>query len=378
MISIPGRIPISIHPIFWLVAALIGWFNSGSWVGALVWMGIILFSVLLHEMGHALTALACKLDPRIDLVAMGGVTSYESKNLPFWKQFFIVLNGPLFGVILFLGCWALLEWAGIKNPIVIQILTLTKLVNIFWTVVNLLPVLPLDGGQLLRIALEAWLGVKGVKLSLLVGMIVAFSIALYFIAMGGFLIGAIFFLFAFQAFDLWRRSRNMTKEDRDDNNTEILKQIETNLQEGNLSQAKRLCEQVRGKIHKGVVFVTATQYLALINYEQGDKKNAYELLLPLKDKVEQDALCLLQELAFNEGNYPLVAELSATCFQLSPSQEVALRNAKAFASLKKARPAGGWLRKALEFGRIDLKQILADKIFDAIRDEPLFKSFFDK
>ena len=54
MIVIPGRIPIAIHPFFWLLAAIIGWMNSGSFFGMLVWIGIIFFSVLIHEFGHAL------------------------------------------------------------------------------------------------------------------------------------------------------------------------------------------------------------------------------------------------------------------------------------------------------------------------------------
>lgn len=38
MIEIPGRIPLAIHPFFWVFAALIGWLNSGSPLGALIWV----------------------------------------------------------------------------------------------------------------------------------------------------------------------------------------------------------------------------------------------------------------------------------------------------------------------------------------------------
>jgi hypothetical protein len=97
MIRIPGRIPVSIYPTFWIVAALIGYVNSMSWMGTLIWMGIIFVSVLFHEFGHALTAVMFGKNPRIELVAFGGLTYHEGENLPFWKQFFIVLDGPLFG-----------------------------------------------------------------------------------------------------------------------------------------------------------------------------------------------------------------------------------------------------------------------------------------
>ena len=54
MIRIPGKIPIAISPLFWIFAALIGYLNSMSLVGTLIWMGIIVVSVLFHEFGHLL------------------------------------------------------------------------------------------------------------------------------------------------------------------------------------------------------------------------------------------------------------------------------------------------------------------------------------
>src|SRR5579872_5701883 len=46
MIEIPGRIPLAIHPFFWVFAAMIGWLNSGTMMGTLIWVGIILVSVV--------------------------------------------------------------------------------------------------------------------------------------------------------------------------------------------------------------------------------------------------------------------------------------------------------------------------------------------
>ena len=58
MISIPGKIPIKITPAFLIFASIIGFLNSGTVMGTMIWFGIILVSVLIHEMGHALAALA--------------------------------------------------------------------------------------------------------------------------------------------------------------------------------------------------------------------------------------------------------------------------------------------------------------------------------
>src|SRR5271169_1684851 len=108
-LNFQGRIPVTIYPTFWIFAALIGYLNSMSLIGTLVWVGIIFVSVLFHEYGHALTAMLFKEKPRIELVAMGGLTYHNGQKLPFWKQFFIVLNGPLFGFILALIATALLQ-----------------------------------------------------------------------------------------------------------------------------------------------------------------------------------------------------------------------------------------------------------------------------
>ena len=146
-------------------------------MGMLIWMGIIFFSVLFHEFGHALTALFFKQEARIQLIALGGVSMFDGPKLKFWQQFLITLNGPLFGFLIFLGATILLQFN--VSPLVFKILKATQVANLFWTIVNLLPVLPLDGGQLLRIVLEGFFGVRGFKAALLIGAITAISTVSY-------------------------------------------------------------------------------------------------------------------------------------------------------------------------------------------------------
>ncbi len=47
-------IPIRVHPMFWLLAALLGWNNEMPKLTILVWMPCVLVSVIVHELGHAL------------------------------------------------------------------------------------------------------------------------------------------------------------------------------------------------------------------------------------------------------------------------------------------------------------------------------------
>ena len=88
-----------------------------------------------------------------------------------------------------------------------------------------------------------------------------------------------------------------------------------------------------------------------------------------------EGLCLLHALAAEHFNWDLVAKLSAECFQFAPTQEMALRNARAFAHLRKAKPAGGWLQTAASNGTLEIENILKEEPFQAIKLEPDFQQF---
>lgn len=375
MIRIPGRIPVTIYPTFWIVAALIGFFNSQSWSGTLIWMLIIFVSVLIHEFGHALTALMFGKNPKIELVAFGGLTYHDSENLPFWKQFFIVLDGPLFGFFLFLFATAILAFAPPSNENMLVLFKTFQWVNLFWTLLNLLPVMPLDGGQLLRIICEGFWGVRGFKYALLTSMVIAAGMSFFFFIAHAILVGAIFFLLAFQSFDTWRKSRFLSEQDRDEGLKKRLQEGEKALHDGKKEEARAHFEEIRTRGKKGMLFLLSTQYLAYLDYEAGNSQAAYDLLLPLQDDLSPDALCLLQKAAFDQKNFPLVASLSGICYQTWPSVETALRNASAAAELKQVEPAVGWLKTALKEGLENLDEVLTQGVFDPIRQDAVFKEF---
>ncbi len=371
------RIPIIIQPFFWITAALIGYIISGSLLGSLVWVFIILVSVLVHELGHAFAAAAFGKQPTIRLTAFGGATSYELQNLSRSKEFVIVLTGPFFGFLLFLSAFVLLQSGLFQNEVVINILTGFQNINLLWTVVNLIPVLPLDGGHLLRITLEGFFGIRGYKAALFIGLFISLSISFFFFIVRSYLAGAFFFLFAFQSFDLWRRARFLSSADRKEQFAKILKEGEDLLAVGKLKEAASCFEQVREKTGAGGLFTAATFYLAMISYQEQEKERAYHLLLTVKEALDDAALCLLHELAFEAADYRLVADLSAACYKADPTETVALRNARAYALLKDPKPAGGWLKTATDFGRLDVQNLLAEKFFEGVKDDPLFRSFFN-
>ncbi len=193
-----GNIPVRIQPHFWILALLIGYLSSYSIVGTLLWVIVIFYSVLFHELGHALTALYFGQDAEITLQMSGGVTERRGNSLPLWKEFFIVFNGPLFGFLLFILAFQLYQrFPLIPDPLV-YILGATIFVNLYWTLLNLLPIQPLDGGKLAMIVLCSLFGSAGVTLSWIIGVLVAAFVSLYFFMKGLLFAGAIFLFFAFE------------------------------------------------------------------------------------------------------------------------------------------------------------------------------------
>lgn len=375
MIRIPGPIPITITPMFWVLAALIGFFSSGSLMGTLIWIGIIFVSVLFHEFGHALTARLFGLKPRIELVAFGGVTYHEGTVRGFWKQFFIVFDGPLFGFILFILASILVQIPALGQGMVGAILHTLQFVNLFWTVLNLLPVMPLDGGNLLRVTLEAIFGAKGFRYTLLTSTVLAVGFSLVAFLFQAFLVGAIFFLFAFQSYDLWKKTRHFTEKDRSDATKRAFEQAERELLQGRKKEAMEIFERIRQETKEGMLYTLSTQYLAYLKAENGLTREAYDLLKPLQAELSEESLGVLHQVAFAEKDYRLVSELSGSCYRMAPGPEAALRNAMASASLGLVEAAIGWLQTALQEGVQNLSEIVRESAFDPIRADPQFQQF---
>ncbi len=132
---------------------------------------VIFGSILWHEFGHALSAKAFGLGPiSITLHGFGGLTQHARAGTA-WRDLLVILAGP--GAGLFLGMGALI--AGLLVPmdgLLGAIWNQLVFVNIFWSLFNLLPIFPMDGGQALNAVLRMtfpswawpvtiWLGLGG-------------------------------------------------------------------------------------------------------------------------------------------------------------------------------------------------------------------------
>lgn len=376
MIAIPGRIPIYIFPFFWILIIMIGWLNSETLTGTAIWSVVILVSVLIHEYGHALTALAFGQEAEINLVGLGGLTKRQGPHLPRWKEFLIVLNGPLAGFALFFLAYFLLPLlGGSKRPLLTYALHIAVNVNLFWTLLNLLPVLPLDGGHLLRILLEGAFGVRGIKMAFLASLLLATLVGLYFFLIQQLLIGALFLMMAFESYRGWAEVKGMSSQDIDQQLQRFVQEGVEALQHGQLEAALEKFTFVRQQAPKGLLYVTATEYAARILAEQGRYKQAYDWLVPLQNRLSSEYLHLLQQLAYRVQEWEQAVKIGQQAYQKDPLMDTALINALSYAIMGQAIPAVGWLRCAVQLGLPNVQAVVEKREFDAIRQSDAFQAW---
>lgn len=179
-------IPVRVHPLFWLVALLLGLGGGDPDPGQmLTWVGVVFVSIIVHEMGHALLARSYGWQPWITLYGFGGLASYQPTHHSSSKQILIALAGPMAGFVLaaavvaglyvsdreawFLG-WTIGEGLPIANLRLAELVFFLLYVNIFWGLVNLMPLYPLDGGRVARELLVIASPRDGVRWSLMTGV----------------------------------------------------------------------------------------------------------------------------------------------------------------------------------------------------------------
>ncbi len=152
-----GRIlgfPVHLDLSFMVIMAVLGWMSTGGDLeGMIVWLLITPVAVLVHELGHAVVARTTGAKPQIALAGFGGVTSFTPpKELSRARSIAISLAGPAVGLAIGLVLLAVDRAVGdsITNEWAWWALRIGIFTSIGWSILNLLPVLPLDGGQAMR------------------------------------------------------------------------------------------------------------------------------------------------------------------------------------------------------------------------------------
>ncbi|MDF5725459.1 MAG: site-2 protease family protein [Rhizonema sp. PD37] len=178
-------IPLFLDPL-WFVILGLATLNFGlsyqalggflSWSAGAV-MALLLFgSVLLHELGHSLVARSQGIKVNsITLFLFGGIAAIEESKTP-GKAFQVAIAGPVVSIALFFLLQLMSNVLNETSVLSIMSGDLAR-INLLLALFNLIPGLPLDGGQVLKAALWKATGnrFKAVKLAAKAGQILGYA-----------------------------------------------------------------------------------------------------------------------------------------------------------------------------------------------------------
>lgn len=232
-------IPIRVSWSFWLMGAVLGWGWSQMWhrvalhenmdtPGApallLIWMACVLVSILVHELGHAFAMRLFGQRAQIVLYHFGGLAMNDSftswdgarrRRTSAKEDLIIYAAGPGLQILftlpfVFLAMQLnstpsfMIRWFGLPEPAVEAVTSIVLLatfdallwIGLAWAILNLSPLLPLDGGgimynlMLIMNVENAWY--KSRVISVVVGGL----LGVYFMTSFGGINGIMFFMLA--------------------------------------------------------------------------------------------------------------------------------------------------------------------------------------
>ncbi|MBI2824986.1 MAG: site-2 protease family protein [Planctomycetia bacterium] len=205
--SVAG-VPVRVHPLFWLITLLLGASGNPDPVAVLLWVIAVFVSILVHELGHVLAFAYYGTRAHVVLHSMGGLaipdgsaanwSGVPRRRRDWISDVVIAFAGPAAGFVLAATLFAALAvagrapkmivnnttlldptWKPLPSPYVNLLLSYAMFINIFWGLVNLLPIFPLDGGQISRAVITRFNPDQGLRQSLILSIVAAVAVAIF-------------------------------------------------------------------------------------------------------------------------------------------------------------------------------------------------------
>jgi len=156
-------IPFYVNPSWFLVLGLVTWECGNLLAAQFPYMGgiaplllgfvgaLLLFaSVLAHELGHSFVAIRQGIEVKsITLFLFGGLASLEKESQTPAQAFWIAIAGPAVSLMLFALFTAIGVGTSLSGPLAAMVGILAY-INLMLALFNLIPGLPLDGGNILK------------------------------------------------------------------------------------------------------------------------------------------------------------------------------------------------------------------------------------
>ncbi len=169
-----------------------------DWIQVLVWTAVVFGSIIVHELGHALVGRHFGADPAIRLHGLGGSTFLPQGRFSRTENILVTAAGPTAGLLLGVLIYVLsrVGLSDSPNPLLGLAARYGLFINFVWSLLNLLPILPLDGGQILRDVL----GPRWKNLVSNIGFVLAAVLCVWAVQ-AGYLFGAVMLaMLAYQNF----------------------------------------------------------------------------------------------------------------------------------------------------------------------------------
>jgi Zn-dependent protease len=172
--------PVTVDISFVVIVAILGWVPGRTTVSSfVVWLVMVPLAVLVHELGHAFVARTTGAKPVITLAGLGGLTSYvPPAPLSRARSIAISVAGPAVGIVVGLALLAYGRGVGVGEGLAHDVVGTAIYTTLGWSLLNLLPILPLDGGQTLRELLPgspAKRAVRAAMVSIVVAVLAAIA-----------------------------------------------------------------------------------------------------------------------------------------------------------------------------------------------------------
>lgn len=176
-------VSVRIHPWFWFTTLIMG--ASRDTGSILVWVGVCFVSILVHEFGHVAAYRIFGARGSVVLYGFGGLAVPDREISGTFARFAVSVAGPMAGFALAALVFAVSIGASF-HPVTDELISGRYVelmqhdllwVNVFWGLINLLPIYPLDGGQAARALFERQNPARGLRRSLILSIVVGIAMA---------------------------------------------------------------------------------------------------------------------------------------------------------------------------------------------------------
>lgn len=129
-----------------------GWNSGTAWLIGFCMAFLLFISVLLHELGHSLVARSQGIKvSSITLFLFGGMAAIDRESKTPGLSFQVAIAGPIVSFCLFILLTLIALLFPMLSPLGVLVKSLAE-INLVLALFNLIPGLPLDGGQILKAA----------------------------------------------------------------------------------------------------------------------------------------------------------------------------------------------------------------------------------